>query len=41
VNSNVDGKQTRTLVRYAGTAPNYRAWCDRVAAEGYPGIALS
>jgi cation diffusion facilitator CzcD-associated flavoprotein CzcO len=41
VNSNVDGKQTRTLVRYAGTAPNYRAWCDRVAAEGYRGIALS
>ncbi len=41
VNSNVDGKQTRTLVRYAGTAPNYRQWADRVAAEGYPGIALS
>ena len=35
VNMNVEGKQTRTLVRYSGTAPEYREWCDNVAARGY------
>ena len=28
------------LVRYSGTAPEYRAWCDRVAAEGYTELQL-
>ena len=41
VNMNVDGKQTRTLVRYSGTAPEYRAWCDNVAAKGYRELTLS
>ena len=35
INLNVEGKQTRTVVRYSGTAPEYRATCDRVAAGGY------
>jgi len=35
VNMNVEGKQTRTIVRYSGTAPEYRAKCDEVAAGGY------
>ena len=35
VNMNVAGKQTRRLVRYAGTAPEYRHKCDGVAAAGY------
>ncbi len=35
VNINVEGKQTRTIARYSGTAPEYRAWCDQVAAAGY------
>lgn len=35
VNMNVEGKQTRTIVRYSGTAPEYRAKCDDVAAGGY------
>lgn len=35
VNLNVEGKQTRRLVRYSGTAPEYRARCDEVAAGGY------
>ena len=35
VNMNVEGKQVRRLVRYSGTAPEYRAWCDRVAEGGY------
>ena len=35
VNMNVVGKQIRTLVRYSGTAPEYRAKCDDVAAGGY------
>ena len=35
INMNVEGKQTRTVVRYSGTAPEYRAKCDEVAAQGY------
>ncbi|MEP3330827.1 NAD(P)/FAD-dependent oxidoreductase [Sedimentitalea sp.] len=35
VNLNVAGKEKRQLVRYSGTAPEYRARCDAVAAGGY------
>lgn len=35
VNLNVEGKQTRRLVRYSGTAPEYRCCCDAVSAGGY------
>ena len=35
INMNVEGKQTRTIVRYSGTAPEYRATCDAVAEGGY------
>ncbi len=41
VNTNVEGKGERRLSRYSGSAPAYRAWCDRVAAEGYRDMALS
>jgi cation diffusion facilitator CzcD-associated flavoprotein CzcO len=41
VNMNVEGKQTRTVVRYSGTAPEYRAKCDDVAATGYQGLRFS
>jgi hypothetical protein len=41
VNTNVDGKSKRVLNRYSGSAPEYRARCERVAAAEYPGIALS
>ena len=40
INLNVDGKQTRTLVRYTGTAPDYRARCDAVADGGYQELNL-
>ena len=40
INMNVEGKQTRTIVRYSGTAPEYRAICDEVAASGYREIGL-
>ena len=40
VNMNVEGKQTRILARYSGSAPDYRAWCDRVAAGGYAELVL-
>jgi cation diffusion facilitator CzcD-associated flavoprotein CzcO len=40
VNSNVDGKQVRMIARYAGSAPDYRARCDAVAATGYAEMAL-
>ncbi|HTG11532.1 MAG TPA: NAD(P)/FAD-dependent oxidoreductase, partial [Candidatus Eisenbacteria bacterium] len=41
VNSNVEGKQVRIIARYSGTAPEYREWCDRVAADGYRELALT
>ncbi|MDX2158223.1 MAG: NAD(P)/FAD-dependent oxidoreductase [Hyphomicrobiaceae bacterium] len=41
VNLNVEGKSQRTLARYSGSAPDYRAWCDRVAQEGYREIAMA
>ena len=41
VNTNVEGKQTRTVARYSGSAPAYRARCDEVAARGYQELALA
>ena len=41
INRNVEGKQTRIIARYSGSAPDYRARCDPVAAEGYRELALS
>ncbi len=41
INSNVEGKQTRKIMRYGGGYPSYREHCDAVAADGYREIALS
>jgi cation diffusion facilitator CzcD-associated flavoprotein CzcO len=41
INTNVEGKQTRILARYSGSAPAYRKWCDAVAAQGYRELALA
>jgi cation diffusion facilitator CzcD-associated flavoprotein CzcO len=41
INSNVEGKQTRIIARYSGSAPAYRARCDEVAATGYRELALA
>ena len=41
INTNVEGKQTRIIARYSGSAPAYRARCDEVAAKGYPELALT
>ncbi|HEY4174896.1 MAG TPA: cyclohexanone monooxygenase, partial [Rhodopila sp.] len=41
INTNVEGKQTRIIARYSGSAPAYRARCDEVAANGYREMALS
>ena len=40
INSNLPGKQKRTVVVYAGGAPKYRERCDAVAANGYEGFVL-
>jgi cation diffusion facilitator CzcD-associated flavoprotein CzcO len=40
INGNVAGKQTRTMLVYAGGAPKYREACDEVAAAGYAGFAF-
>jgi cation diffusion facilitator CzcD-associated flavoprotein CzcO len=41
INSNVEGKQTRIIARYSGSAPAYRARCDEVAAKEYQELALA
>jgi cation diffusion facilitator CzcD-associated flavoprotein CzcO len=41
INSNVDGKQTRIVARYSGSAPAYRARCDEVAANRYEELTLA
>ena len=41
INRNVEGKQTRIIARYSGSAPAYRARCDAVAANGYRELALA
>ena len=40
INSNVEGKQTRIIARYSGSAPAYRERCDKVADEGFRELAL-
>jgi hypothetical protein len=41
VNRNVEGKQTRKIMRYSGGHPTFRAHCDAVAADGYRELALA
>ncbi len=41
INSNVEGKQTRIVARYSGSAPAYRARCDEVTARRYRELALA
>jgi len=41
INSNVDGKQTRIIARYSGSAPAYRARCEEVSAKGYQELSLA
>jgi hypothetical protein len=40
VNRNVEGKQTRKIMRYSGGHPAFRGHCDAVAADGYRELAL-
>ena len=41
INRNVEGKTTRIVARYSGSAPAYRARCDKVAADGYRELSLA
>ena len=41
VNRNVEGKQTRKIMRYSGGHPAFREHCDTVAADGYRKLALA
>ncbi len=41
VNRNVEGKQTRKIMRYSGGQPAFREHCDRVAADSYRKLALA
>jgi cation diffusion facilitator CzcD-associated flavoprotein CzcO len=40
VNRNVEGKQTRKIMRYSGGHPTFREHCDAVAASRYREVAL-
>ena len=41
VNKNVEGRQVRTLSRYSGSAPAYRARGEAIAAGGYAELLFS
>ena len=41
INTNVEGKQTRIVARYSGSAPAYRERCDEVASKHYQELALA
>ena len=41
INRNVEGKQTRIIARYSGSAPAYRERCDAVADDDYRELALA
>jgi cation diffusion facilitator CzcD-associated flavoprotein CzcO len=41
INRNVEGKQTRRIMRYSGGHPKFRERCDAVAAEGYRELVLA
>ena len=41
INRNVEGKQTRIVARYSGSAPAYRERCDAVAARGYDELRMA
>lgn len=41
VNKNVAGKQVRTVARYMGAAPDFRAKCNEVSAADYKNFKLA
>ena len=41
VNRNVEGKQTRKIMRCIGGHPAFRAHCDAEMADGYCKLALA
>ena len=41
VNRNVEGKQTRRIMRYSGGHPAFREHCDAVAVDAYRKLALA
>jgi len=41
INSNIEGRDQRSVLLYAGGAPGYRDKCDEVAAADYAGMILN
>ena len=41
INRNVEGKNTRIIARYSGSAPAYRARADETADRGYRELSLA
>ena len=41
INRNVEGKTTRIIARYSGSAPAFRERCDAVAADNYQELRLT
>ena len=40
INSNVEGRQTRIIARYSGSAKSYREGCEQVVENGYKELNL-
>ena len=40
INSNIDGRQTRIIARYSGSAKSYRERCEQVVENGYKELNL-
>ena len=41
INRNVEGKETRRIMRFSGGHPAFRDRCEAVAADGYRELALA
>ena len=41
VNSNVAGKEKRTVARYMGSAPDFRKKCEEVSGADYKAFKLA
>ena len=41
VNTNVAGKQKRTVARYMGSAPDFRQKCQEVSGANYEAFKLA
>ena len=41
INSNVEGRQVRRVMRYSGGHPAFRQHCDAVSGDGYRDLSMA